>query len=63
MLDVSFLNVIGMAYPLVADICVYFSDVSPGNIKIKHFIIHVLFIFFPSDVSARYGMHVIHCCF
>ena len=60
--NASFLSVICVAYPLVADICVYFSNVSLGNIKIKHFIIH-LFYFFPIDVYARYGMHVIHCCF
>lgn len=41
-----FLSVISMAYPLVADMGVYFSNVSPGNIKIKHFIIHLPFIFF-----------------
>lgn len=53
----------GPSLPLGAEASVYFSNVPPGNITIKHFIIHLRFIFFPSDVSARYGMHEIHCCF
>jgi len=60
--NASFLNVKGIAYPCVADICVYFSNVSPGNIKIKHFIIHLLFFFqAPNTISETWK--VINKCF